>query len=224
MVNAPNTNTSCQEHFFTYLSQGLDVNKKIINTLLLSACSLNVIAAPLLPHTVKDSTKQTTGTEVNFSGVWKADNCGSGHSWTITIVQNNQDYIQIGGGEVSVIGTLETAMRSSNSPFYKNPEGEISSIDWNKAKTELTLRGISVTKPTDDSATGNADDNSLHIMIQINTLSLNKEGQLQFKAKGIKYQDLQSIDEWDAPICVFNKIADIPGPFDEIRSLTALRK
>lgn len=186
------------------------MTKKIINTFLLSLCCIKALSAtPLLASKSRALKKdsiltQTISTDVNFSGVWKSDACIDEQPMTISILQDNQDYIRINNGEICVIGALQTGMASSSIPRANAPEAESYSFDWNTNKTELILRGISVKEPSEE-----AQDNSLNLMIQYSTLALNKKGQLLLKTKALSFRDLELIDELNLPACVFDNVSNI---------------
>lgn len=124
---------------------------------------------------------------------------------TLSIVQDNQDYIQINRGKISLIGALQTTAISSSVPREHAPGGDIYSIDWNSEKTELILRGIFVDKSSEE-----AKDNYLSSMIQYTTFALNKEGQLLLKTKAVLIRNLEVVHKWDSPACIFNKVTDVP--------------
>lgn len=166
-----------------------------------------VFAAPIFnasPSSIKakplNSQRETFYTD--FSGTWESPQCMGTENLILTI-EHDEDFIQLGSTE-SPIGALQTeSIAGTINLRFKEPTSSIYSIEWANNHSQLIFRGVTVVKPVDRFP---ASDNALELKMHYNTLSLNKEGQLIFKMKGVEYRDLQSVDEWDMAPCVFNKI------------------
>jgi hypothetical protein len=187
------------------------MNRKIICAVLLCVGSMNVLsAAPLVKNMLHPNALNNKAHRVasdspytDFTGTWVSNRC-MGTEVSLSI-ENSEEFIDI-GGEQMTIGSMSTTSKSGTRSFMSTTAAsDVVAVEWNKDKTQLVFKVISIEKAFADAEAGDAEvDTGMHLTMNHMTMQLTN-GKLMLQMGIAEYIDLQRIDS-SKPNCIFNKI------------------